>query len=360
MKIFLLTLSVLIIGVVSFIVGHVEKEIIDDVNIILALGLDKHEDGGIKGTALIPVFKADQSIGNETFTGKAVIGREAITALQKKSADPLVTGGLKVALYGESLAKDGLIDYIDGLQRDASIGSNLFLGVVDGEAEDILNKNLGNRGTGMYLSRLIEHNIQRRDVPQSNLQEFIFRYYSEGMDPYLPYLKLLEDKVEIKGLAIFQEDRMVDFISEDDLFFFKALVENFGAGSYTVHIKNPDEYGSVERIKSERDIKVEEVDGKPKVIISVYFRGILSSYTGPTASPNIVKEIISQIEKEIVSHSEKMIKSFQEKGVDPIGIGFFARSSSRQFDKKKWSEEYPQINIEVKAKVDLDETGVIE
>ncbi|WP_078544127.1 Ger(x)C family spore germination protein [Litchfieldia alkalitelluris] len=360
MRTIVIGMAFFILVVVTFTSGRVEKEIVDEINIATAIGIDAAKENEIKGTVVIPVFLADQSIENASFEGKSVLAREVVNELQNKSADPLVTGGIRVALYGEEVAKKGINEYVDALQRDASIGSRVFLAVVDGEASEILTKTLGNRGTGTYLRDMLSHNMNRRDLPEMNLHLFVFRYYTKGMDPFLPYIKLIEDKVEIKGLAIFKEEKMIDVVDQDNLFFFKALVQNFGEGTHTVYLEEEDEYASIKRIVSKRKIKVEEVNGDPKVTVQVYLQGVLSEYSGRKTDEGTVQAIISELEKEIIYRSEKLIKKYQKMNADPIGIGYFAQSTLRGFDEEKWRNGYPDVEIKVEAEVDLIQTGIIE
>ncbi|MFT4412901.1 Ger(x)C family spore germination protein [Fredinandcohnia humi] len=360
MKSYLKGFLVVIILAITLIYGRVQKEIIDDINVVTAIGFDRAEGERIKGTAVIPVFKADKSIENAAFTDESVLAKEIINILQKKSADPLATGGIRVVLYEDELARQGILKFVDALQRDASIGSKLYLGIIEGKTSEVLQKNLGNRGTGEYLATILEHNIELRDVPRSDLHTFLFRYHAKGMDPYVPILKLLEDKMEITGLGMFKDGSLVYQIPEPDLFFFKAMVQNYGAGSYTLNLKDSAEYASVKRISTRREVFVENVAGTPRVNINIQFEGILSEFTGRRTTPAIIKKIIKQLEDTIVQKSESMLKSFQEKGIDPVGIGYMARNSNRDFDPKKWETDYQNIKINVNAKVKLTETGIIE
>jgi spore germination protein len=360
MKKVLTGIAICTIILVTVIYGRISVEIIDEINMVAAVGFDRAEGQKIKGTAVIPVFKADKSIDNASFTGESVLAKEIINVLQKKSADPLVTGAVRVVLYEDELAKNGILRYIDALQRDASIGSKINLAIIEGKTNDVLEKKLGNRGTGEYLSIMLQHNIEKRDLPRSDLHTFMYRHHMEGMDPFLPTMKLLSDKMEITGLGLFQHGKMVAKIDEPDLFFFKAMVENYGEGSYTIRLKGTDEYASIKRIKTKRKIKVEEVDGEPKVNITIKFEGILSEFSGQTTNPGTIKTIAEELESEIKDKSEAMLKDFQEKGIDPVGIGYMARHSTRGLDFKKWELDYPNIKIEVHSEVTITETGITQ
>ncbi|WP_449537482.1 Ger(x)C family spore germination protein [Ferdinandcohnia sp. Marseille-Q9671] len=360
MKKFLKGFALLVGIVVTAFFGTVQEEIIDDVNVVTAVGFDKAAGDKISGTVVIPVFNADKSIDNASFAGESVLAKEIINVLQKKSADPLVTGGIRVVLYEDGLAQRGILRYIDALQRDASIGAKVYLAIVEGKTRDVLETSLGNRGTGEYLATILEHNTEKRDVPKSDLHTFLFRNFAKGMDPYLPILKLEKDKMELIGLALFQEGKMVARISEPELFFFKAMVQNYGEGSYTLKLSGTDDYASIKRISTKRKIEVEEVDGDPKVHITIKFEGILSEFSGQKATPETIEKIIKELEQTIVEQSQSMLKEFQEKNIDPVGLGYLARHTNRRFEEGKWKVDYPNIKMDVHAEVTITETGIIQ
>lgn len=56
-----------------------------------------------------------------------------------------------------------------------------------------------------------------------------------------------------------------------------------------------------------------------------------------------------------------MVEKFKEIEIDPIGFGSFVRSKDRNFDYAKWQEEnYQNMQVNVKAKVEIGELGTIE
>lgn len=351
----------LLAGTLILLNGCVEKEIIDDINIVSAFGYDLVEGGKVRGTAIIPVYKADKSISNESFTEVADISKETLGGMQKKSSDPLANGSLEMVLYNEKLAKKGLISLVDTLQRDASIGARVYMAVVEGEVKPMLESSLGNRGTGVYLTNLIEQNIYRRDLPQSNLHLFLYRYYARGMDPYLPYLKLAGDKVEIQGVALFQEDKMIRTLSNKKLFFFKLLADNYSQGAYTLKLKGKDEFANVQAINSKRKIKVNVSQNKPVSIdIHIDLNGHIREYSGNKLDGKTVKLIQRSLKSKIQKECASLISDFQKWGIDPIGFGEQASSYLRGFDFKEWHRNYPDLKINIHSNVEISETGVIE
>jgi spore germination protein len=348
--------------------GCVEREILDDLNIETAKGYDLVDDNKIRGTALFPVYIKDSAIENRTLSAEASSTREVLETLSRKSQQPLVRGSLDVVLLGDELAKEGVLDIADSLQRDASIGARVFLAITEGSAEEILNGQYGIRGNATFISNLINQNIKRRELPETNLHLFLYDYYQIGQSPYLPIIKKInDDTLAVTGVALFHKDKMVDNVSADDLFFFKLLVDKISEGSHVVKLgkKEGDAEKQVEAsvtsIKSKHKIKVENKADPVKISIQITVKGIIKEYTGKKLSPKKIKEIEDTMEQDIKDKSSKLLKRFQELGIDPVGIGQIQKHGVRGFDIKEWEKSlYPNAEFKIKPNVKIVESGTVE
>ncbi|MFD1738979.1 Ger(x)C family spore germination protein [Bacillus salitolerans] len=339
--------------------GCVQKKIIDDINIISVQGYDTHEDEDtVRGTFVIPVYEGDKSISNTSFSAVASQSKAVKRKVEQKSSDPMVSGSVEVVLFGKELAEKGVFDIVDTLERDPSIGANLIMAVVDGTAKEMLEQNLGNRGTGTYLYNLIYNNVRRRELPRSNLHLFLFSYFSKGKDPFLPYINLEEDKVNIKGVAIFKDEKVVSYVDDEEMFFFKALMENFKNGSYTFKVEG--EYVTIFSLTLKRKYEIEHAMKDPVVHIEVVLDGHIREFSGKVMDPKTIAKIEEKFSELIDEKTEKLLREFQEKAVDPIGIGLLAKTQTKSFDEKAWNEAYKRATFHVNSRVIISETGVVE
>ena len=340
--------------------GCLQNEIVDEINIESVEGFDDMEGDEILGTFLVPVYHPDKSITNETFSAVANMDKGLLNEVQKKSAAPIVNGSLELVLFNKDLAKKGIIKLVDALQRDASIGTGLFLAVVDGQVKEILEGDYGNEGTGTHLSSLIKHNIERRDLPTTNLHIFLSDYYQKGMDPYLPYLKLIDNKVDIIGVVVMKGGKMAAVVPNEQLFYFKFLVDKYTDGSLSMKLPIKEEYVSLNSIKTKREIKVKWKNGEPQFHIHLKMDGLVKEYSGKKVDSKKTKEIQKAFEDDLVKQTIELIATFQREKVDPIGFGYEAKSRKRGFDFKKWEEQYPNIKVEVTSEVRIIGTGITE
>ncbi|WP_017755148.1 Ger(x)C family spore germination protein [Calidifontibacillus oryziterrae] len=335
--------------------------IIDDIFMVMIVGYDYVEENLIKGTVVAPNYKADNTIENIAFTDVSSIVYENRDKLEAKSPRPLISGKLEAALFNSELAERGIIEYVDNLQRDPIIGSRVYLAIFEGSTEKFLQKPRADVPTGVYISRLIEQNNAYDNLPKTNLHIFSYQFFSKGMDPFLPLLKEENDKVAIKGLALFKHDKMVSELPRKDFLYFRGLYEHFDNGTMFLKLEN-DDLVFLTTIKSYRDFEVKYAGKQfnPTVTIFIKMEGIVREYTGRKITPKIVKAIEQQINKNIEENANRIVKEFQEVGIDPIGIGDHVRNRNRNWDEKKWKDIYPTVEVNVKAEFEILEHGIIK
>lgn len=358
----LITLTCLLLS------GCVEKEILDDLYLETGKAYDYVSQNRIKGTAVFPIYLPDKTIKNGFLSEEASSTREVIEKIERRAQQPLVRGSLDVVLIGEELGEKGIIDIADSLQRDASVGARVFLIITEGDAGDVLTGNYGNRGNGIYIYNLIQHNISKRELPETNLHLFLYDYYQQGQSSYLPILKKTSDEsIAISGIALLSYDKVVAKIPDEDMFFFKIMVDRIAEGSHVIKMgKNPNKpekniEASVTSLHSKQKIRIDRKADPVKVDVEISIRGIIKEYTGDTLGAKQMAAVENRMKADIEKECNTMIKSFQELGIDPLGIGQYQKHGVRGFDLKEWKKDiYPKADIKVKAKVKILEAGTVE
>lgn len=351
--------AVFAIIIAGILFGRVPTQILDDINMESAVGYDYKGDNLIKTTSVIPVYRPDKSVGNKTFTAIDELSKETLRKINLSSARQMVNGKLEVALYSEELAKHGIGNLLDTLQRDPSISERLLVAVVEGDAEQVLTKKYGDRDTGVYLSMLIDQNMNSGLVPKYNLHHFLNNYYSKLSDPFLPLIARKGKYVQIKGIALFKDDHYHKKLHKDHQFIFKALLEKLKLATYKLKL-GENEYVAIENISSNHKFRVRNLNTLPEIAIKLKVKGIIRESTGKRMTAkemeNIKKRMANQLEKQGV----EMIRSFQKSKIDPLGLGNEVRSRKRNFNTGKWLEQYPDVKVTLKVDVDILEKGVID
>lgn len=333
-----------------------EEKIIDDIDLVTAVGYDYIDENHIRGTVSIPVFKPDKTVSTETFSDVSSLIRENRAKLDTEANKPLFSGKLEVVMYNEELAEHGIFEYLDYLNREPSVGSRVIIAVVEGKAKDYLTKKFATSDTGLYYSSLFEKNIAKGTLPKTNLHLMMYKYFSKRADPFLPLLKMKEKKVKINGIALFKDDKYVGKIPYKQNFAFKSLVENFNSGVFPIH------YGRnsavLENVKAKRHYKVDTTSSVPKVNIDISINGIVREYKGTINNQKVVQVLEKEMEKQLTKDYKKILSTIQELNVDPLGIGDIIRSNDRSFNISKYKDYYREMPIKTNVKVTITEFGV--
>jgi spore germination protein len=206
---------------------------------------------------------------------------------------------------------------------------------------------------------MLEHNVEGRDLPKTNMHLFLSDYYRTGKSAYLPLIKKAgKDRVKIVGIAIFSEDKVVDTVPERKMVYFKLMAQKLNGGSITVNIGK--ETAVIEDFTSKPKRKL--VARNPyEVEMVIKADGIAHQFTGKRMTNKVRKELEQTLKKQIETTCSELIKQFQKEGVDPLGFGHFVKTKTRGFDYEHWKRtDYKKLKVTVKADVEILESGVVE
>ncbi|MED4586360.1 Ger(x)C family spore germination protein [Brevibacillus choshinensis] len=366
-------------SVVLLITGCSDRQIFDETGLVTVVGYDHQKDGNIRGTIVMPSInpEAKEKIQLISSVGKTSKGIRDQANLQ---SDKRVLGGqLRVALYNETLAKQGLGSIVDTLYRDPSISSRLYLCVYEGSTYDLLTypyKELGN--IGIYMYRMIEQNVKGEKIPSTTMHEFFRAYYDHGIDPQLPYIVRKGDEIQIKGVALFRGDRYVGWISPKEAFLIKLIHGKFRIGSYDTAVP-AEVFGK--HVEHEKDKKKEvqlvfdTISSKSKIKltkaspahfeVSVKMNARILELTIPLKvdDPAILSVMERELEKEMEAKLQRVVKKMQAMDVDPVGFGIIYRANRRGMGKmttNEWRKMFKEATFQFKVKATIIRNGVMD
>ena len=169
----------------------------DDVQLIQIISFDVNKNK-IIGTVLYPTFEEQGKTTLHFLQTESNSFHQILPRLNTKSNLPIETGQLNMVLLGTAYAKKGVQPLVDSIARDPRMASRIQLGVAEGNGWEILKRSKG-LNVPFHISGKVEQNINNGDLPEMNLHIFLFDYYGEGRDPFLPYFHT--KKGELKSMA---------------------------------------------------------------------------------------------------------------------------------------------------------------
>ncbi|HEU4963096.1 MAG TPA: Ger(x)C family spore germination protein [Bacilli bacterium] len=348
-----------------------KQKLLERLGVISAVGYDMTDKQDFKlGTFVLPNFTETGKEKVDVLTASGRTSKEMRFNMSRMSERQLVGGQIRVVLYGDELAKEGILPLSDTLFRDAEIGSQIHLAVVDGRAVDMLTHRYPDKpSVDIYLYQMLRKEMEQNTIPLSNLHLFLHDAYNAGADPVLPYLELGQEDVILNGVAVFNEDRMVGRLSGEET---RALAYMYGRNSVGAIEANVDESGPhgtpgravMMYLKLNRKREVSVVKGIPHFHLLYSIDGGITEYTGEQnlEEEPVVKQLETKLADKLRGQMERVVEKLQhEFHSDPLGFGELYRSRGyvKKLEEKTWRKLYEKAKIDIDVKITIKQTGMI-
>ena len=227
----LLTITLLLITQMGCKIAFIGRTEMIAIEFIRAVGVDKSTrgDGLVRLTIATESVKSSAAPGQQKISeilfseGKTVFDavRNFWTYMEKRP----FWGHLEYVIFGEEAAKEGLSEYIDYFCRDPEIRVNMKAFIAQGQsAESLIRKvNIEDKFAFERLEVVSENQWGQSVSNVVDLMEVMYILDNEKLSLYLPCIRLgkfadyQKDKTEAEdivmgGFAIFEEDKLVDYL----------------------------------------------------------------------------------------------------------------------------------------------------
>lgn len=329
---------------------------LEELSLVTAIAFDYVDESSMMITVAMPQPAEEASKPTQTTSVKASLMKEGIIQISNKSDRMVSLSQLRVAFFSEEFARKGKMEeVIEYLYRDTEVRENVHLGIVSGEAGEIITSEYPDKPTtSVYLTKLLEPRLYTSFSPFTDLHIFIYDTKNPVLDTQAPYLEMKEGIPEISKLALFKDHRIVDTISKDDGKIIQVLTGLTKAAPMDFVLKENEEV-LLEFIKSQVNIKGNNNLESPKVTISLTLQGSLDEYNGEISltSNAGLKELERNVEKKLETDIQDLINKFKTLQIDPVGFS----EKFRMRYKGKWTRELTmqilekaefEVNIDVK------------
>ncbi|WP_100398507.1 Ger(x)C family spore germination protein [Bacillus sp. FJAT-44742] len=361
-----------ILSTVIFLTGCWETRILDEIALVQIVAFDLDEGEGVyEQTVGFPsYFEAGEEgqLENVTLSSRGRSPKETRNELTRDWQRPLRYGQLRILAFSQHLAEgEGISAFVESFYRDPRVGNQIHLSIMEGEAKKAIDTDhTGARErVGMYFANLIEENENAENIPRSNLHSFLFDFHSDGKDAYLPFLKTVEDRIIVNGLALFDGEKKVAHLGPDESFIFKMILEGSHSGNHTFEVKRDGVDVTLHLDNIHSRVRYEEVkrNPHPHYVVQLDVKGDVDDFIGEVNLENDqhLKAVEDSIANQIEDTGERLINYFVDLNIDPLGFGEQYRSRTRDWDPKEWKEtKYPLLTAEVKVDVNILQFGATD
>lgn len=365
MKIYkLYLLMVAIIFVLSFFISGVKREPVEKLSIASAIGydLEKNLEGieirSATATRYVVTGKQVKTL-NITTTGETI--PDLREKRQRRIDKKILVGLEKVYVIGENFAKHGIREIMDIYFRNPDVKDSTLVCVCEGKAEDMLNVKVeGYPSAGDYIEGLLRYAGEMNFYSNNYmLIDSYIRLDEEGRSLALPYIRVTDNIIEIAGMAIFKDDKMISVVSNEKAKYLNLLRESNVKGNIVIQ-KDSDSYIGI-YADSKRKVKCHKENDKYKFIIDLNISGqIVANEYDPSiiSTPEKKKEIEAQFADQLKEELELFIRKLKtEHRVDSLELGRIAVAKYGRDTGVDWDEIVSDSEILVNVKCRIKRFG---
>jgi Ger(x)C family germination protein len=352
--------------------GCWDQDYLKDAKMVFGFSADLNEDGTLLYTAVIREARGGgekMELVNEIFSTSAHTPREARDILDRQIAGKFKSFKIKVYLFGEELAKKGIHPLLDVFYHDPKNALNAHLAVVQGQASDLLRMSqVETTPVSEYLDRLMISEQRKTTIPEMNILTTLPPLLEPGVDFVLPYLRKLENKAELAGVALFHGDKLTGTLNPDEATLFQALKGEIGkTARFTFRsdsgsrVKMAD-FVTIDIGKAKRKMKViTDSQGKIRVKISAKFTAGVAEYARNHLDDKKTIERLGRIvSAELTKKAKQVIQKLQKARCDGFGIGRELMSFHPDVWKKlNWERDYQKVEFVPDIQVEIADHGII-
>ena len=382
-------LFILIILSTIFLTGCWSSREINTLAIAVCIGIDKTENGYlVTEQVLNPRAIASKKATAESpvviYTAEGNDLAEITRRFTTQSSRILYNGDLRMVVFGEDVAKDGIQNILDYFLRNYEYRTDFYFVIAKNstanEVLGILTPIETVPGFSMYISLKMSEE-KWAAMKSIRIIELVNSIIADGDNPVLTGIEISQDEISPKstdilkqsgeykklnftGLGAFNKDKIVGWLDED---------ESKGYNYITDNVKNTIEHAdydskvkiTYEIINAKSRTKVYFLENKPAIEVKIKTKCNIEIVEGEfDVSAEENKQVLNKLlASKVKLFCEKALnKAQKELKTDIFGFGeAIHRKYPKVWEKFKddWNDKFPDLPVNITVEVNTNHLGQI-
>ncbi|MBU3157315.1 Ger(x)C family spore germination protein [Clostridium estertheticum] len=306
-------------------------------------------------------FNKKDEISSEILEGTGKNIPDSRSTRQTISGKLYFLGLQKVFIFSEAFATSGINHLIDILMTNQEMNDAAWIVVCKDKAIDMLKFKVNDAPTSAdHINDMVESSKNQNFMSKDyKVVDMYVRVNSEGRDLVIPYLEILNKKITISGMAVFNKDKMVTKIPMEDARYMNFLRNNKVKGILTLQKDSSHWISTYGEVK--RKVHCEKINGKYKFNIDIEFKGKVANntlYNDFMNNPKTVEKYSHELEEETKKRCNKFIYKMQNQyKTDCLELGRDAAAAFGRNPKIDWNDVVCNSDITVNVTVKVDSLG---
>ncbi|MFC4324074.1 Ger(x)C family spore germination protein [Litchfieldia salsa] len=365
---------------------------IDELALVMAVGLDKGEkEGSIRVTTQVarpadargqtgaPSGQTGDPIWSASAEGETIF--EAIRNLASFSSRRVFWAHNYAIVINEDLAREiGIGDIIDFFTRNPQLRMRTWVVVTPDKASEVISTITGLEVVpGEAIDKLFRYTTISTHAPQTQMMDLQAAYLSEETQPVLARVKLQKrgvsnkkegqsgsyKQVDLAGAGIFKDDKLVGIVQPDEVKGLLPFIETVESGVIGINCpSDPTKKLSVEVLDQSFDLKPMVKNNLPafEATIDIYGAVVEAGCPFTLKDRDQVEKIEKLVAEEIKSQIETVFNKAQVEKSDFLQLGkVFNNRYPLEWKgfKDEWGDLLPSITLKVHSTAHVNESALL-
>ncbi|WP_027625877.1 Ger(x)C family spore germination protein [Clostridium lundense] len=276
----------------------------------------------------------------------------------RKSPFPIFLGAVKTVIFSENYAKDGILPYINRINRIYNYRKTVIPVVTKESPKEIFNLNVPNNlSAGFLIEDIIRSSNAEGKGIYIDFSDVLNIISLKHMGFVLPYLGIDNELITYLGSAIMNEEsRLIDVININKSKGLLYLLSNNPNLTEYVSLHDNSNLISISPISFKKNIKTKYIDNKVVINIDLKLKEKLDySYKEMDLNDNDLSMLENETSKKIKGYITSIIKKAQEEYKCDIFqfLRYFRAQNPVAYKTIDWKKEFPkaEVNVNVNTKI---------
>ena len=373
---------------------------------VVAIGIDEPKDAEMGYDITIQFANPDKISGGsgesggdggegsiENITVPAPDIYSAINIANHIISKKFVLSHTKLIVFSDEIAKKGIKNFLDSINRNPEIRPNIYFAVSKTDARDFLEAvNPKTEVNPVRYYTMLFENDYSGFIPQNMGQDFYLFYDSEEKSPVMPlcsvvntakggkysdygYQYKVEDYtageisenasgVQIAGTAIFDRDTKIAEAGDTKTEIFNLLTGEYQSSYVSYYFsETPEMPVTVMQTQKKRPkISVNTKTGAPKIKLTLFLEADISSSEAAFLIENNIERFSLEAVSAIKDQTAEFFEETKALGVDIFGFGSYAKrnfATIGEFSAYNWKTAYKSAELEIKVEFSVKRAGLL-
>ncbi|WP_284036887.1 Ger(x)C family spore germination protein [Neobacillus sp. 114] len=365
---------------------------LNQLGIVIGMGIDQVDGKFLVTTQVVNPSEIAASMGSGGNSPVVVYQEtgdtlfEAIRRITTESPRKLYFSHLRLLVFGEQLAKNGIGKSLDLLTRDPELRTDFYITIAkDRKAGDVLKvlTAIEKIPVQQLFESLLSSEKQWAPTLPVTLDQVNSELIEEGKDVKLTGLMIkgplqageslgkyqqskAETYLQYDEVGVFKNDQLIGWLGTDES---KGL--NYALGnvkSTIITVPCPEKgVAGIKLIHTKTELKTKVSGSKPKGNIKITADGKLADVYCKTldlSKPETISQLERKAEKKMKDNILKALHASQKKyKLDPFGFGEAARRDNPDYwhsVKNDWQQIFGKMPVNVEVTVKIHDVGMIK